>query len=96
MTCGTLCMGNQCVTACPQGSQQCGNVCANTQTDPLHCGDCQTACRSNEVCAAGNCRRYGPATGCTSCPCTTCTGDQAQCCTYGANTICVEGGHCPG
>jgi len=33
----------------------CGDHCANLESDPDHCGDCQTACDPDELCVAGGC-----------------------------------------
>jgi hypothetical protein len=75
-------------------------ACVNEDSDPQHCGNCFTACATNEVCIAGNCRRYVPATGCNACPCATeCVagpglGGQVACCSNpSASTqpICVAG-----
>ena len=49
-----------CATSCPVGQQVCGDVCANTATDPTHCGDYATACDAGELCLSGVCA--------TSCP----------------------------
>jgi len=52
---------------CPSPTTQCGNVCANTETDPNHCGTCTTVCSTADagdpgdagvivaVCNAGTC-----------------------------------------
>jgi hypothetical protein len=90
-----FCMGASCVTACPSGTSQCNGVCADLGTDPLHCGSCDRACAANQMCVAGECRDYRTSNGCNSCPCTTCAGDFRQCCTYGANVVCLNGDRCP-
>lgn len=41
-------------TACATGVC-CGGGCADTQTDPLHCGACGNRCSSKETCRAGQC-----------------------------------------
>jgi Cys-rich repeat protein len=56
-------------------------ACVNENTDPLHCGDCGTACAVGEICAAGNCVRYRPATSCNQCPC------NAVCGSFGAGAF---------
>lgn len=33
----------------------CTGDCVNTQTDPTHCGDCDTVCAVDESCVAGIC-----------------------------------------
>jgi hypothetical protein len=50
---------NDCV--CDAGFERCppiAGACVDTQTDPLFCGDCGTACGTGEVCQAGAC--YDP------------------------------------
>lgn len=36
-------------------STVCGASCVDTTTDPSHCGACDKACKTGEVCAAGTC-----------------------------------------
>jgi hypothetical protein len=74
-----------------------GGVCftnAEFQSDPLNCGFCGNACNNTQVCAGGNCRAYFTSPGVTSCPSTAC-GVGSTCCTYGTDTICVQGAVCP-
>jgi len=40
---------------CQPGLSDCAGVCANTQTDPAHCGGCGLACAFGQVCSAGMC-----------------------------------------
>jgi len=40
---------------CPAGLTDCGGACVNTDLDPYHCGDCGTACSSDELCSVGTC-----------------------------------------
>jgi hypothetical protein len=89
---GGLCAGMSCVTSCANGTQMCGTACVDTQTSPLHCGNCDHACAANEVCVRGNCREYVPTPNCTAC-----SGDFAACCPYGGDMICVrsDAGRCP-
>lgn len=47
MTTGGACMG--------AGEELCDGVCVNTQEDPMHCGDCETACAGDEFCIEGQC-----------------------------------------
>ena len=64
---GNLCSGGVCVVACPAGMTSCpgsmstcmGNVCADTRTDPTHCGACATRCAAGETCVDGACRGGG-------------------------------------
>jgi hypothetical protein len=50
--------------ACPIGTIQCGQDCADAASDPDHCGGCDQQCNGAEVCASGNC---------------VCTGGTVQC-----------------
>src|SRR5439155_17326926 len=38
---------------------QCGNVCVNTSSDPLHCGGCNTPCPFGDTCNNGVCACSG-------------------------------------
>jgi hypothetical protein len=40
---------------CLSGYETCGGVCTDTMTNPLHCGDCETACGLGESCVDGTC-----------------------------------------
>lgn len=42
---------------CPKGMTRCGKVCADLQSDKLHCGTCDQACSTAEAdsCVAGTC-----------------------------------------
>ena len=62
------------------------------QSDPRHCGGCNRACASDEVCVRGNCREYVPAD-CDRCPCPAC--DEDACCPVGSGAICVDDDMCP-
>jgi hypothetical protein len=65
-------------------------------TSPLHCGNCDAPCNTDEVCSSGNCESFTVGRGCTSCPCADCTG---ACCLYPGTTdlvICLAAGTtCP-
>lgn len=41
--------------ACGLGRSSCGEVCSDLSADPDHCGDCDTACVSGEMCVDGRC-----------------------------------------
>ncbi len=64
---GNVCSGGVCIVACPGGMTSCpgsmsscrGNVCADTRTDPTHCGACATRCAAGETCVDGVCRGSG-------------------------------------
>ncbi len=45
---------------CPSKLAQCGGKCVNTNTDPAHCGKCDSKCASGLVCAAGLCQVQCP------------------------------------
>lgn len=40
---------------CAAGEVKCGPQCSNLQTDPLHCGTCQTQCANGQGCENGEC-----------------------------------------
>ena len=43
------------ISPCPTGQVTCGAGCADTKTDPTHCGDCKTVCTAKQACSAGAC-----------------------------------------
>ncbi len=45
---------------CGGGTQQCGDACVDTATDPRHCGGCGAACDADELCSDGSCRASCP------------------------------------
>ena len=51
---------------CPSTQTECDNFCANTDSDPNHCGACGNSCGAGEVCAAGACAVSCPS-GLTDC-----------------------------
>jgi len=95
-SCPIACFGGFCVRGCPPPTIDCSGACVDTRTDPTNCGGCGNGCSASQVCIAGNCRDYLPTGGCTTCPCPTCVGDFATCCTYPrtASAICVDTGRC--
>ncbi|MFO0755101.1 MAG: fibrinogen-like YCDxxxxGGGW domain-containing protein, partial [Byssovorax sp.] len=42
-------------TSCGPGETRCDAACADLQTDPLHCGKCDTPCNDDQRCFAGVC-----------------------------------------
>lgn len=63
-TCGAdapFCALGKCSVTCPaEAPTACGKACSDPKTDPMHCGDCETACTQpagggNAVCADGKC-----------------------------------------
>jgi len=67
------CSGGNCAIVCNAPYQNCdgnarSNGCeANTQTDPLHCGNCTTSCPSGQSCVSGTCQISGCGTGTANC-----------------------------
>src|SRR5690349_15356520 len=43
------------VTCNGVGIELCGDSCVSTVSDPKHCGGCDKACATGEVCSAGTC-----------------------------------------
>jgi hypothetical protein len=80
----------ECEDACTSGQTNCSNACVDVMTDPRDCGTCGNACERNRICRSGNCYRYEVAVSCSSCPCSECSGDFAECMGYGAATICYD------
>lgn len=65
---GELCGADgSCASACPGGTEPCAGSCVDTSTNPLFCGDCDTACPSGATCKGGECQA---ATSCLDTPCT--------------------------
>ncbi|HEY3351975.1 MAG TPA: hypothetical protein VGQ83_01880 [Polyangia bacterium] len=50
------CRDDACAAICQTGYASCGTDCVDLKTDPKHCGDCATACRTGEPCLQGRCR----------------------------------------
>jgi len=40
---------------CPTGQEPCGTECVILSSSPDHCGACDNACASNELCVSGSC-----------------------------------------
>jgi hypothetical protein len=93
--CRGVCAMGVCAGACPDGTRECDGACVNLRRDPLNCGECGRACRANEACQDGSCRDIEIATGCTSCPCTSCRG--LLCCMVPRFEVpyCLEADRCP-
>src|SRR5262245_31466137 len=51
---GAVCQNSMC--QCPTGTTSCSGQCVNTNTDPLHCGNCITQCSGGAVCMGGTCQ----------------------------------------
>jgi hypothetical protein len=43
---------------CPSGLTDCTGLCVDTETNEIHCGECDFPCGSGEVCIAGTCEIY--------------------------------------
>ena len=46
---------------CGPGSELCGSVCVNLQSDNQNCGKCNNPCKAGEVCSGGTCKLSCPA-----------------------------------
>jgi hypothetical protein len=67
-----------CADACPKGTMTCGQACPDLMTDPLHCGDCETACGPDQGCEMGECTCAGNTTSCDG-VCVNTMNDDANC-----------------
>lgn len=104
-TAGQKCEASGCHSgACTGGLTGCdvgGRLaCVDLASGIPYCGACGVVCAPDEVCAAGKCARYAPATPCTSCPCVGCTAlvGSTTCCpgiAGGSAPICVAAATCP-
>jgi hypothetical protein len=90
------CQAGVCVAACAEPLHACGSSCVDRDTDPLHCGECGDSCDADQLCVDGDCRRFTPAAGCTTCPCHACD-DEDPCCAYPGDDllVCLNGDECP-
>ncbi|MFN8593885.1 MAG: hypothetical protein U0031_20685 [Thermomicrobiales bacterium] len=64
---------------CKGGKKRCGGKCVDLQTNPKHCGRCNTVCADGKICAGGFCL--------TSC-------DNPKTCGAPLNPCAVGGGIC--
>lgn len=53
---------------CGQGESLCEGGCVDLHADEAHCGRCDEACKSDEMCVVGECRDVA-VVDCASCPC---------------------------
>lgn len=88
------------LTACPAPSNR--TACVNLGLGWPRCASCDLTCGPNEVCAAGACREYLPATPCSACPCDgicpPALAEPVTCCStvFGVSFVaCVAGAACP-
>ncbi len=92
-----FCSSGSCKAACGSGLTGCATAggrsdCVDTRKDPTHCGSCTNACTGSEVCAAGVCVAYIPASAGWECG----NGNSFPTpCTLGAQAVCVVGTTCP-
>ena len=49
------------IDPCGPGTTLCGGTCVNTTNDEAHCGACNSACKTGEVCSASKCLFTCPA-----------------------------------
>ncbi|MBN1772014.1 MAG: hypothetical protein JXB32_12165 [Deltaproteobacteria bacterium] len=69
-------------TTCTPPTVLCGTECVNTQSSSAHCGECDNACATTEVCRAGVCELNcpdGPYADCGETDCTGLLSDPAHC-----------------
>ena len=90
------CASGHCVGSCPDGTLDCDGSCVNLATDTLNCGGCNQVCNRDQLCVSGSCRDYASPGSCSTCPCSTCTGDTSTCCIYPGATfpVCVDTPSC--
>lgn len=67
--------------ACPDGRTTCNGTCASLKNNAKHCGKCDYACKTGEVCSNGLCTPQTCGTGLTLCSatCVNLKGDLANC-----------------
>ena len=58
---GVADVGSMPDAACGAQRTSCSGACVDLFGDPMHCGDCATACRADQVCARGACASACPA-----------------------------------
>lgn len=69
----------------------CNSECVNTQTNPSHCGACNNACPSGQLCANATCQCQAGLTSCNN-ECVNIQGDSRHC--GGCNSPCPAGQTC--
>lgn len=93
-----VCDEGDCEWECDDGGKTAcedAQVCADTETDPDHCGGCGDSCGENEICNGGNCQCQDGFTNCNeSCVDTDDDPDHCGDCNVGCsgdNDLCVDG-----
>jgi hypothetical protein len=70
-------------SSCPTGQTWCDTACFSLQSSPEHCGTCETACTTGELCRSGECVLDCPATSgyadCGGTACANLASDPANC-----------------
>ncbi len=90
---GALCAMGMCVAGVCRcdPAEQCAGQCVDKQSDPMHCGDCNTACPVGAVCVGGVCECPSSLTLCGN-ECVDTTSDARHC--NGCNTACTGSRTC--
>ncbi len=97
---GGLCTANTCESQAAVGCGERDAACvaqAKIPDHPLHCGECDSRCRENQLCVGGDCHDYAPGRVCDRCPCDDC--GSRQCCPHplaSGLVFCVAADRCPG
>ncbi len=80
------------------GMKACNGFCVDTNTNPRHCGDCNTACESGEPCINGACGSEDCPDGRAACGATCCGFGEECCggvCQHQGVAVCTKDGWCP-
>ena len=78
---------------CGAGLVSCNDECVNVQVDPAHCGGCDRACASRQLCIDGGCLCPSPLRTCGA-ACVDTGSDPANC--GGCGNACLSGQRCQG
>ncbi len=86
------CSLGECADECDLTTEDCGEgVCANMETDVMHCGVCDRQCAVDQLCIRGACADYAPAIGCESCtPCGACESHERCCDLFPYGPTCID------
>ncbi len=99
---GEVCAAGTCDASCGSTLSLCGGACVDTNSDPMHCGNCTTTCPSGahelSACDAGTCRAvceagFGDCDGNATNGCETSLGDDASNCGV-CGHVCAGGAMC--